>query len=948
MFGVFASLRCLLSLIAVFGSVFLVINALHETTSNDKLTGTERNFPWHNLRLPRTLIPLNYEITLQTDLNVFYVKGFVKIRVQCMKTTRNIILHLRDMDVTKTAVFEKRRDTPVAVKDIYEDEYLKEEEEIKEDIKLHVIRTMQSERLEMFLIEVNKQLTSQRHYDIYIRFEYPLTDDLLGFYRSYYIADDGEKRYLAATLFEPTDARKAFPCFDEPAMKSTFQVTIIRQAKYTALSNMPLDKTVRIADDLYADHFKESKKMSTYLVAFLVSDFRHLETITATGIKVRMWAPPSQVEQGTYALEVAAKTLTNYDNFFKIRFPLPKQDLVAIPDFGTGAMENWGLIGFSSAMVLYDPMKTSDKLKQVVCETVTHELAHQWFGNLVTMKWWSDLWLNEGFATYMENIGSDLVEPEWSMMDQFLVDVLQTAFAEDQSRYSHPISVNVKDPKDIDSIFDAISYQKGASIIRMLRSFLGSDAFTSGLQLYLKKYSFKNADTDYLWECLSEKSAVNVKEVMDTWTIQMGLPVVTIKRIEDNKATADQNVFLILPGAKPNRSSPFNYSWHIPLTYITEDSNKSAQLWMNRGSVSLNWPSTARWIKANVNQIGYYRVNYDNENWRNLCQQLNVDHKVLSAADRSGLIDDAFHLSRSNQLDQTIALSLTEYIENETDYSPLTTFMQNMKYIGGQLALRDSYRLFKAYMLQKIQPEIQRLGWEDKGSHLDKLLRPMILWTACECGDTTVISKIKDMFRQAMAGHKTISSNLRSLVYCIGVREGSEKEWNQVFKKYSKTHIASDRQILLDALTYTRNPQIVQRLLKYSLDNEKIRSQDTLKVISNVALDPQTWRMAWNFTRQNWDILYKRYCRGSDLWPWLISSLMIKCNTHVQLNELMEFFKDYKPTAAGYREVQMGMEEVQANILWLHDHEGEVAVWFKAHVEEHVEDETKTRFSFPG
>lgn len=932
---IFAKFCGTFAFIAAFGSTLLMANANHRTR-NSKSIGMNGKFPWHDLRLPRTLMPLNYKITLQTDLDAFHVRGSVKIRVQCLKATKNLILHLKDMNVINAAVFKNDKDQPVPEKDIYDDEELitklKGKEEIEEEVeKLQVIKTMQSERIEMFLIEVSEQLTPRQHYDMYITFEYPLTDGLLGFYRSYYTAKDGERRYLAATLFEPTEARRAFPCFDEPAMKATFTVSIIRQEKYTALSNMPIEKTVKISEDLFVDHFKESEKMSSYLVAFLVSDFHYLETTTASGIKVRIWAPSSQMSQASFALHIAAKTLSHYEEFFRIKFPLPKQDLVAIPDFGTGAMENWGLIGFSAAMVLFDPKKTSDSLQQVVCQTVTHELAHQWFGNLVTMKWWNDLWLNEGFATYVENIGCSMVEPTWRMMDQFQVDVLQTAFAEDQSSYSHPISVDVEDPKDIDSIFDSISYEKGASIIRMLRNFLGSDEFTSGLQLYLKKYSFANADTDDLWECLSEKSAINVKEIMDTWTLQMGVPVVTIRRMDEYKATADQKAFLILPGAEPRQNSPFNYSWHIPLTYITQNSNKTIQVWLNRGSGFLNWTASTQWIKANVDQIGYYRVNYEKKNWINLGLQLHLDHKVLSAADRSGLIDDAFHLARSNQLDQTIALSLTEYIKHETDYSPLRTFITNMNYIGSQLAMRDTYSIFKVYMLQQIQPQIQRLGWEDKGSHLDKLLRPIILRTACECGETTVISKIKDLFHQAVTGHKTIPSNLRALVYSIGVREGGEVEWNQVFCKYSTTHIASERRILLDALTYTRDPYLVQRCLKYSLDKGKIRSQDTLSVISNVALDPQTWRMAWDFVRKNWDILYKRYSRGSDLWQWLISSLMMKCNTQVQLNEIMDFFKDYKATAAGYRQVQMGIERVRANNLWLRDHEEEVAVWFKEH-----------------
>ncbi|KAL9985905.1 hypothetical protein ACROYT_G008358 [Oculina patagonica] len=897
-----------------------------------------RKFPWHKIRLPQTLLPVSYKIALKTDLQLFQVKGNITIRVNCAESTANIILHVKDMNVSKIAVYEKKQeveDVPASFM-----EGVKEEEELIErtekrhtDRELRVIGTMENKTLEMFLIEVNENLTPGKNYEIYMTFEYPLTEKLIGFYRSSYTTKGGEKRYLAATLFEPTFARAAFPCFDEPAMKAKFSVTMIRKGKYTALSNMPIMKTVKVGDDLYADQFQESVRMSTYLVGFLVSDFDYKESTTTSGIKVRIWTPPPQIKQASYALDIATRTLSNYENFFEIKFPLPKQDLVVIPDFMTGAEENWGLIGFTSSMVLFDPEKTSDNLKQDVCETVTHELAHQWFGNLVTMKWWNDLWLNEGFATYMENLGSSFVERDWNMTDQFIVDILQVALSEDQSSYSHPISVDVKDPKDIDNIFDAISYEKGASVIRMLKSFIGSDHFTAGLRSYLQKYAYANAQTHELWESMSEVSGVNVKEVMETWTLQMGLPVVTITRLDQETATADQKRFLIYPAGKLNQSSPFNYTWNIPLTYITQEDNTRVQTWMNRGSASLKWSKASGWIKANVDQIGYYRVNYEKVNWDALCNQLNSDHEALSAADRSGLIDDAFHLARSDELEHSVALEMTVYMQHEAGYTPLITFLRNMAYIGDQFILRKSFEVFKRYMLQQLQPSIDRLGWDDKGTHLDKILRPKILSAACDYSDQAIISKLKFMFKLAMEGKELIPANLRFLVYSVGVKEGGEEEWNQVFNKYSTTHIASDKNILLESLTYTRNTEMIQRCLDYSLDKTKIPSQDTLSVIAGVASKPESWRMAWDFVRQNWKILYKRYGRGSDQWPGLITSLMFKCNTQAQINEVMEFFKDYLPTEAAYRQVQMGIEQIHANIHWLSRHEEEVAEWLQQHVQ---------------
>jgi len=373
MFGLFLASLALTEVIEYRGDGSLTKSSAAE----------DRKFPWHAIRLPQTLFPVSYKIELKTDLKLFQVKGNVKILVTCAKSTANVILHLKEMNVSKTAVFieknQEAQDVPATWREgvVEEEGMIGRSKDRNTDRQLPVVGTMKNKTLEMFLIEVQEDLTPQRNYEIYIEFEYPLTDKLIGLYRSSYKTTSGEKRYLAATLFEPTFAREAFPCFDEPAMKAKFSVTIIREGKYTALSNMPIVKTIKIGDDLYADQFQESLRMSTYLVAFLVSDFDYKEKTTTSGIKVRVWTPPPQIAQASYALDIATETLSNYEKFFQINFPLPKQDLVVIPDFSTGAEENWGLIGFTSPMLLFDPEKTSDNLKQGVCETITHELAHQ-------------------------------------------------------------------------------------------------------------------------------------------------------------------------------------------------------------------------------------------------------------------------------------------------------------------------------------------------------------------------------------------------------------------------------------------------------------------------------------------------------------------------------------------------------------------------------------------
>ncbi|PRD28130.1 UNVERIFIED_CONTAM: Erap1 [Trichonephila clavipes] len=394
------------------------------------------DFSWHDIRLPPFIVPVHYSLFMHPNLVTFENTGSVNITFRVTMQTNFIVLHAKELNLSRVLVLEG------------------------EEIEIPVIKRLEYPKHEQLYIEVFGTLKPYQDYILWIDFKKHLREKLEGFYISSYKTADGQKRYLATTHFQPTLARAAFPCFDEPAMKATFQLTVVHEDGYNAYFNSEVSQTEPYGNGLTITVFDKTLKMSTYLVAFVVCDFKALQKTNPDGVSVRVLVPPEQLNQAQYALDTAVNVLHFFQQFFNISYPLPKLDMIAIPDFGPGAMENWGLVTYRMTTVLYNPMETSSESKEHVATVIAHELAHQWFGNLVTMQWWSDLWLNEGFASFVEYLGTNHVEPGWRMMDQFIVSTSQDAMSLDGLESSHPVMTDVDNPEEIDAIFDFISYKK--------------------------------------------------------------------------------------------------------------------------------------------------------------------------------------------------------------------------------------------------------------------------------------------------------------------------------------------------------------------------------------------------------------------------------------------------------------------------------------------------------
>ncbi|GAB6025285.1 hypothetical protein CHUAL_010702 [Chamberlinius hualienensis] len=886
------------------------------TTTQETATNGEI-FPWKELRLPQFVQPYHYSLFMHPNLTTFAFKGAINITFSVTLPQNFIVLHGKNLDVLTVT--------------------------LQDSINNSVTKWLIYEKHEQIYVEFNGGLTPGKMYVVNILFNGTLAERLEGFYLSSYINAAGIRRYLVTTHFEPTYARMAFPCFDEPAVKATFTMSIVRDADHISLFNSPLNQTVNLKDNLLLDIYQKTVKMSTYLVAFVVCDYKNVSKMADNQVKVSVFAPPDQIEQANLALDVAVGVLNYYNNFFGIAYPLPKQDLISIPDFGAGAMENWGLTMYRDT-ILADINESSDIQQQALTVTIAHELAHQWFGNLVTMKWWNDLWLNEGFASYMENLGTEHIYPDWKMMEQFILEKTQPALKLDALPSSHPISVKVGDPAEIESIFDSISYSKGAAIINMVEEFLGMETLQGGLKTYLSKFKYSNAETEDLWQVLSQQSqlmnlsSVNVKEVMDTWTQQMGFPLIKIHR-NNNEIKATQQRFLV--GGRVEDDvvsseyiSKYGYKWNVPLTFITDQQqSESTLIWMKLNDVTFTVPDNVKWIKFNVNQTGFYRVTYDNQMWLEIIDALKKNHTMFSPADRSSLIDDVFTLSLNQLLDPQISLQLIQYLVNERDYVPWITALDHLATMETMLWEKQSYRLLVKYIQSLLVPITDYLGWEEKGSHLERFLRPNILLESLHHKNESIVLEARKRFDDWKTKNASIPPALREVVYTAGIKYGSYDDWKHCWDVYTTTQLTSEISILQTALGASQDPWILSQYLEYSLQRDKVRPQNTYIVLRSVYWNPIGRDMTWRFVKSNWEKLVEMFGIGSFTMANIISDMTSRFNTRFDYLDVKSFFESHD-TGSGKRAVKTSLEKISSHCDWLEKNEKLVEDWLRKNVKE--------------
>ena len=842
--------------------------------------------------LPANVRPSHYQITLQPDMEKFTFDGLEVIDIEVLETTSEIVLNACELRVPAGMLIKNG-----------------------EWIRASSV-TLDEERETVTLAFPDPIEPGPAQLDL--RFVGELNDKLRGFYRSQYVNPEGEVSYLATTQFEATDARRAFPCWDEPACKATFQLTLNIPADMVAVSNTPILEQAGLDAGFKSIMFGRTPIMSTYLMAFVVGDLTYIEQEAVNNTTVGVWTTRGKEEQGRFALETSARMLGFFNDYFGIPYPLEKLDHIAIPDFAAGAMENWGCITYRETALLVDPENSSAGTRQRVAEVVAHEMAHMWFGDLVTMDWWDDLWLNESFASWMGTKATDWAFPEWDMWTQFVNMDTNRALSLDGLKNSHPIEQEVKDPAEISQLFDAISYSKGASVIRMLEQFLTPEVFRQGLHQYLDTNQYSNARTADLWAALENASQQPVTAIMNTWTGQMGYPVLRVETRDEGdqlelSLSQERFVYDNLLGD----SEPEDLVWQVPVGVAHSGSGDVASLVMGEPQARVQLPRAAggdSWFKVNPSQTGFFRVNYSEEDWQRLVPAIRA--LTLPATDRLGIQNDAYALSKAGLLPITQFLDIAAAYVNETDASVWSDLASNLRDIELLVADEPCHESFRSFARDLFGPAARRIGWDaqEGEGHLDALLRSTVLSQAGGYGDEEMLSQATARLRTYLQDSSSVHPDLRGVVYGLAAVAGDDDTYNLLWDLERKADLQEEKIRLLLALSRFSQQELLQETLRRTLTDD-VRSQDTISVVTAVAANLNGRQPAWQFVQDNWEEFDRRYGSGG----FGIMRLVTVCGNFVDAGKIEEaenFFREH-PAPAAERTIRQSLERVRLNSRWL-------------------------------
>uniref|UniRef100_A0A5K3F2T3 Aminopeptidase n=2 Tax=Mesocestoides corti TaxID=53468 RepID=A0A5K3F2T3_MESCO len=907
----------------------------------------------HFERLPTTYEVKEYKLDFLPNATDFTFHGNATISMHLAQSTNQFILNAKKLEILSAKIRHStaKSDNTASSKSIEYDE--------------------KQER-----VTINfGSLLPEGDAELCLDYKGILDDNMQGFYRSAYNDEGGKKRIVLATQFEPTYARMAFPCADEPSRKAKFTISLVIQDHLTALSCMPevsreaLDdppkylpapkngrKYVRVS-------FAQTPVMSTYIFAFVVGHFDFCEAIDANNVLIRVYTPPGRSQLGHHALHVAKSALPFYTDLFGIGYPLPKLDLIAIPDFAMGAMENWGLLTYRETALLIDEAQSSLQSKRYVALVVAHEVAHMWFGNLVTMEWWTHLWLNEGFATWIEYLAVDHCFPEFDIWSIFLPSQFYAAMETDELRTSHPIEVVVNSPDEVEEIFDAVSYEKGSSIIRMINDYLGPETFNKGLQLYINRHKFSNTMTEDLWKALSEVSGEDVKSIMSTWTKQIGFPVLTVRPVsfDANKGltiSIDQTRFLI-DGSQDDKA----LEWYVPVTICeASDSTKVLARVMvpPRGGVTSKDPFTVcipptagkgqPKIRLNPGVFGFYRVQYDEGMMGPVLEALG--EKQLPSLDRLSLLADTFALARAGRVRLTTALTMASTFLGEGDYTVWRELSTQLAFIRDIISESCYVKSVDAagapstpvevamdmFMAHVAEDTFKRLGWDPRAneSNNDTLLRPLLVAILGGTGSTEVVPEAQKRFekhyRAVMAGQDgdgaaprsdLIPADLRSAVYSTCIKHGGEEVYEQLLQLHDKATMQDERVRILHCIGLARKATVIKRAVDLAF-SDFVRKQDRLRPLIALSGSPAGRRAVWSEVKTRIATVMDDL-GGSHLAGRVLKSCCEGFCSKANYAEIDAFFKEHPVPCT--RAVQQALETIGVNEGILQREEDQVKLY---------------------
>ncbi|XP_044756768.1 aminopeptidase N-like [Coccinella septempunctata] len=935
-----------------------------------------------DIRLPKNLSPIHYKLIVHPVIDPdgpknFSYTGHVQITVLCREETDTIFLNWYNVNVTnkiivrmttqleKTEPEENNLDTSISTDFLgTEEQFDQEGISFKTAVKQakHIENVLRSDGIEIGVNEIQKDkenaklkiklkdnMQVNKNYTIDIEFSGKISDNLIGLYRTSYNTTEGESRWLVTTDFEPIHARRLFPCFDEPHFKATFDLSIARRKNMTTLANTPLKMTEKMENDpeWVWDHFERTPPMSTCSLAFTISDFVPLKcNSTCPNSIVKIWGPISDLSKGDFALKSAAAIIDYLEKYFGIKYPLPKLDLLAVPNLAQAATENWGLISFRKSSLLFDPSKESVLVKPQIFNVLCKNIIKQWMGNLVSIRWWSELWLKEGFAMLLSaQIEKDL-KPDWDTYNNIPLMEIETSLFEDSLNSSSSLRTKIVDNEQIEQITDSLIYEKGSSLLRMLNNTVTQPVFEGAIRNYLRIFSYKSAGQDELWAEIVKASDIegsnqtlwneqNLKIIMDSWTKQPGYPCifVTKKGNESGVYTITQNRFGDENGTR---------TWFVPITYIKKNSTEVARVWLNNEkskTVDTN-ASEDSWILVNIRRKGFYRVNYDDENWKLLREQLEEDHHKIPLSNRAQLLDDSFEQAKMGNLDYSIPFELTNFLKyNESAYVAWYPALNNLKYIKTIMDYHEYSGIYHTFLINLIARRFNILGTSprQKESINDKFLRLEIINLACHLYYEPCIDWAKTQLKRWMEQNdpdlnNPIHRDYRKIVQCMAIEKGSRKEWYFLWDRTYNPNISpEDLNVIYLSLGCTHDPWLINKYLHLSLTGNI--SLENVPLVWKSLNHPVGLRTGFPFLRMNWNEIFEQYKDIFFVLKTIINDFLSNLATEVDLEDLTQFYKihqDDLEMIAGI--MQETVNKIKLRIEWKKKHLDSVVQWLNSNV----------------
>ncbi len=801
-------------------------------------------------KLPKEVAPTEYAIRIVPNLDNFTFAGSENVKLNVRTAVHQLVLNGLELKIEGASLDSK-------------------------ELPLSAIKT--DHENELLTLTLPSELRAGDH-ALTLRFTGKINQQGQGlFYMRYQEEGSGARKVMLGTQFEATDARRFFPCWDEPAFRARFQLTVVVPDKWLAVSNMPIESETLLngRDSAAAGgrlrlnasrgatggralpprrpmkevRFASTPPMSSYLNVFVAGELDLIESRVGP-TQIRVVATKGKAELGRYTLEASAQILKYYNDYFGVPYPLPKLDQIAIPGGFGGAMENWGGITYYESRLLFDPKSSSAETKQNIYEVLAHEMAHMWFGDLVTMAWWDNLWLNEGFASWMGSKCTAHFNPQWEV---WLARVLprdptrrigiakDAAMEGDARSTTHPIQQRIATEAEANSAFDDITYKKGQSFLRMLESFLGEDVFRDGIRQYIAAHKYSNTTTADLWNALSDASNKSVGEIAAGWTEQPGFPVVTVKREAGGKIRLTQERFTV------NSKNAPPLRWKIPLTYSVVGETPATLLMANKTAVLENIPAD-RALKLNLNGAGNYRVEYDEPSWKLLLEAL----PKLSVEDRVNLMSDAWALVQAGRAPVSLYFGLVEKLPASTDLAEREQIITVLDFVNGLLLGSSEREEFQRYAQSLLRPTFATLGWEPKPDEPSNTgrLRASLIGALGYLNDPEILAGCRERFEKYVAHPASLSPDLRAPVLAVVGRYADEKTWNKLHELGLKTTSIEDQQNYYEALACATDSKLVKKTLAIALTDELPTSR-AIFLVSRVGRESGHPDIAWEFAKAN-------------------------------------------------------------------------------------------------